>query len=267
MLDELFLECIKESMSAAKKVEDSAKRSELYNNIARTISDVKKTSEVVPTAHVEIKTAPKSLQEVMNEPLPDAIEEQVKNDKKKEEKKSRFKKADFVEMPKVESKKEKAPAPGDYNPDTEDKPKLTKAAVENAVKSAMEKIQAEPEEKEESVPEEQKYIEEKLDEQYEPTPALWDLHIPVDKPDQDDVWSEEQLEAAGPLVDALNKCIEHYGIDQINAALDAFTEGECHKIDEDLNPGNIKGFYAFMKFMALNQDNPEENMKESDFPF
>ena len=267
MLDELFLECIKESMSAAKKVEDSARRSELYNNIAKTISDSKKASEVVPTTQIEVKTAPKSLQEVMSEPLPDAIEEQVKSDKKKEEKKSRFKKADFVEMPKAEPKKEKAPAPGDYNPDMEEKPKLTKAAVENAVKSAMKKIQAEPEEKEKSAPEEQKYIEEKLDEQYEPTPALWDLHIPVDKPDQDDIWSEEQLEAAAPLVEALNKCIEHYGIDQINAALEAFTEGECHKIDEDLNPGNIKGFYAFMKYMALNQDNPEENMKESDFPF
>nr|DAP36787.1 MAG TPA: hypothetical protein [Caudoviricetes sp.] len=267
MLDELFIECIKESMSAAKKVEDSAKRSELYNNIAKTISEAKQISEAVPATHVEIKTTPKSLQEVMSEPLPDAIEEQVKNDKKKEERKSRFKKADFVEMPKTEPKKEEASAPGDYNPDVEEKPKLTKAAVENAVKSAMKKIQAEPEEKEKSAPEEQKYIEEKLDEQYEPTPALWDLHIPVDKPDQDDVWSEEQLEAAGPLVDALNKCIEHYGIDQINAALEAFTEGECHKIDEDLNPGNIKGFYAFMKYMALNQDNPEENMKESDFPF
>ena len=79
MLDELFLVCIKESMSAAKKVEDSAKRSELYNNIAKTINEAKKTSEIVPATRVEIKTAPKSLQEVMNEPLPDAIEEQVKN--------------------------------------------------------------------------------------------------------------------------------------------------------------------------------------------
>ena len=264
MLDELFLECVKESMSAAKKVEDSAKRAELYNNIAKTINEARGETRVV---HMNEKPKPKSLQEVMSEPLPDAIEEQIKKDKE-EAPKRRFKKSDFVTHPEPVAPKEEK-QPGDYDSDATDKPKLTKAAVEEAVKSAMEKVQAEPEEESspEKVKEEPKYIEEKLDEQYEPTPALWGLHIPADKPDQDDIWSEEQLEAAGPLVDALNKCIEHYGIDQINAALEAFTEGECHKIDEDLNPGNIKGFYAFMKFMALNQDNPEENMKESDFPF
>ena len=263
MLDKLFLECVKESMSAAKKVEDSAKRSELYNNIAKTINEAREKICVVSNS--EVKTEPKSFQEIMSEPLPDAIEEQIKKDK--ENKPRRFKKSDLISMPETTSKEETQP--GDYDPDTTEKPKLTKAAVEEAVKNAMEKVQTEPEEESspEEVKEEPKYIEEKLDEQYEPTPALWDLHIPADKPDQDDIWSEEQLEAAGPLVDALNKCIEHYGIDQINAALEAFTEGECHKIDEDLNPGNIKGFYAFMKFMALNQDNPEENMKESDFPF
>ena len=255
MLDELFLECIKESLFAAKKVEDSAKRSELYNNIAKTINEARGKTHV---AHTNEESKPKSLQEIMSEPLPDAIEEQIKKDKEKAPKR-RFKKSDFIAHPK-----------GDYDPDVTEKPKLTKAAVEEAVKSAMEKVQTKPEEEsspEATKEEEPKYIEEKLDKQYEPTPALWNLHIPADKPDQDDVWSEEQLEAAAPLVEALNKCIEHYGIDQINAALEAFTEGECHKIDEDLNPGNIKGFYAFMKFMALNQDNPEENMKESDFPF
>ena len=264
MLDELFLECVKESMSAAKKVEDSAKRSELYNNIAKTINEARSEARVV---HTNEKPKPKSFQEVMSEPLPDAIEEQIKKDKK-EAPKRRFKKSDFVTHPEPVAPKEEK-QPGDYDSDAADKPKLTKAAVEEAVKNAMEKVQTEPEKESspEEVKEEPKYIEEKLDEQYEPTPALWDLHIPADKPDQDDIWSEEQLEAAGPLVDALNKCIEHYGIDQINAALEAFTEGECHKIDEDLNPGNIKGFYTFMKFMALNQDNPEENMKESDFPF
>lgn len=261
-LDELFLECVKESMSAAKKVEDSAKRSELFNNIAVTINSARQTtSSVEYSPKTEEKSVPKSFQEVMSEPLPDAIEEQIKKDKE-ETSKRRFKKSDFVTQP--EQKEEKKP--GDFG-ESEKKPKLTKAAVENAVKSAMEKIQSEPESSPEVEAKEPEYIEEKLDEQYEPTPALWGLQIPADKPDQDDIWSEEQLEAAAPLVEALNKCIEHYGIDQINAALEAFTEGECHKIDEDLNPGNIKGFYAFMKYMALNQDNPEENMKESDFPF
>lgn len=265
MLDELFLECVKESMSAAKRVEDSARRSELYNNIAKTINEARGETHV---AHANEDPKPKFLQEIMSEPLPDAIEEQIKKDKEKAPKR-RFKKSDFIAHPEPAVPKEEK-QPGGYDPDVTEKPKLTKAAVEEAVKSAMEKVQAEPEEEsssEATKEEEPKYIEEKLDEQYEPTPALWNLHIPADKPDQDDVWSEEQLEAAAPLVESLNKCIEHYGIDQINAALEAFTEGECHKIDEDLNPGNIKGFYAFIKFMALNQDNPEENMKESDFPF